>query len=87
MRKGPRDGRICGPKGQDSFILKKKSFSWQCPLFQSPACQDWHRENTCKWPCINLGGNWVNPAAQTTARGFAFVFMALNEAVSLLGSA
>lgn len=37
-------------------------------------------------PASIWGGKWANPAEQATAQGFAFVFMALNEAVSLLGS-
>lgn len=37
-------------------------------------------------PASIWGGKWANPAEQTTAQGFAFVFTALNEAVSLLGS-
>lgn len=98
MMKNPRDGRVCGPKGQDSastllswkkslFLLAVPSQSPQWPLFQSPACQDYHREKTpANAPASIWGGKGANPAEQTTAQGFAFVFMALNGAVSLLGS-
>lgn len=36
-------------------------------------------------PAPIWGGKGANPAEQTSALGFAFVFMALNEAVPLLG--
>ena len=37
-------------------------------------------------PLHQCGKKWANPAEQTTAHGFAFVFTSENEAVSVLDS-
>lgn len=95
--KGLRDGRMSGLKGQDSTYTL---LSWQKNPFLGSALPRAHSGHSPKAlhartaaektpanaPASVWGGKWANPAEQTTAQGFAFVFTALNEAVSLLGS-
>lgn len=95
--KGLRDGRMSGLKGQDSAYTL---LSWQKTPFLGSALPRAHSGHSPKAlhartaaektpanaPASIWGGKRANPAEQTTAQGFAFVFTALNEAVSLLGS-
>lgn len=88
MLKGPRDGRICGAKGQDSasspLSWKKNLFYIPEPTLPNSCMPGLPQRKHLQMPLHQSGGKWANAAEQTTAQGFAFVFMALNEPVSLL---
>lgn len=66
------------------FILEKNPFLYprahSSKLLHARATTEKHLQ----MPLHQSGGKWANAAEQTTAQGFAFVFMALNEPVSLL---